>query len=208
MWPVNTSLQTATDGSNIDATTCFGTADDDDAEEMSNNNSRIESETEEDYEENKKSGGSITLEKPGESEEAQTSIEQRSFISEKPESAGTSIIDSDKNSTSRERTLPSGPKHKESREHSSESALRAEFDDLNVLEHSRVLKIEDLNEVKRVCKVSSTLLVPPDQTMLRIFLRINFPSGYPSTSPPTFVYGKGIFFERVHRFHVWVKFQK
>jgi hypothetical protein len=27
--------------------------------------------------------------------------------------------------------------------------------------------------------------------MLRIFLRINFPPGYPETSAPTFVYGKG-----------------
>ena len=83
-------------------------------------------------------------------------------------------------------------------ERSSESALRAEFDDLNVLEHSRVLKIEDLSEAKRVCRVSSTLLVPPDQTMLRIFLRINFPPGYPSTATPTFVYGKGIFLEGTH----------
>ena len=211
LWPVNTSLQTASAGSSIDATSYTGTAEDEDAEEtlQSNNNSRIESEAEEDYEGNKKSGGSAcqALEKPGESDKVQcagesrvTSKEHRSFTTEKSRSVGTSIIDSEKTSTSRDSTLPTDPKYKDSAERSSESALRlrAEFDDLNVLEHSRVLKIEDLNETKRVCKVSSTLLVPPDQTMLRIFLRINFPSGYPSTSPPTFVYGKGIVFEGVH----------
>ena len=209
MWPVNTSLQTASAGSSIDATSYTGTAEDEDAEEtlQSNNNSRIESETEEDYEENKKSGGSAcqALEKPGESDKVQCAAEsrvtskehRRSFTTEKSHSVGTAIIDSEKTSTSRDATLTTDPKYKDSAERSSERALRAEFDDLNVLEHSRVLKIEDLNETKRVCKVSSTLLVPPDQTMLRIFLRINFPSGYPSTSPPTFVYGKGIVFEGV-----------
>jgi hypothetical protein len=41
--------------------------------------------------------------------------------------------------------------------------LQREFLQLNVLEHARLLKIEDLNWSKRCCKVSSTLPVAPDQ---------------------------------------------
>ena len=118
-----------------------------------------------------------------------TSKEGRSMLQTTERGAVTSTS----TSTQRVRSPPpaAAPKHKEPDYPPSGNALRREFEELNVLEHSRLLKIEDLSEAKRTCKVSSTLLVPPEQTMLRIFLRINFPLGYPSTSPPTFVYGKG-----------------
>ena len=170
------------DGSSIDETSISGTAaEEEDAEEtlQSNSNSRIESEAEEDNKDDRMSNRSNTLDNLGKTDE---------HHSYKSQSAGTASNDSDKHSTFREGTQRDSAE----RPPESESVLRAEFGDLNVLEHSRVLKIEDLNEEKRVCKVSSTLLVPPDQKMLRIFLRINFPSGYPGNSPPTFVYGKGI----------------
>ena len=155
-------------------------------------NSRIESESEEDNKENHRSDGPSASERVGN----QIQCDDRSSTTGHPHTVGLSIIDSDA-SKSREGTLHNVPKCKGSSERlkGPESTLLAEFDDLNVLEHSRVLKIEDLSESRRVCKVSSTLLVPPNQTMLRIFLRINFPSGYPATSSPVFVYGKGAYFD-------------
>ena len=185
MWPVNTSLQTAAGGSPIDKASYSGdTAEEEDAGETFElkDNSRTESESEEDNNENQRSDGPTTSEKMGNQIQC--------------EDCSSPHLDPD-TSKSREGTLRNEPKCMGSSERlkSPESTLRAEFDDLNVLEHSRVLKIEDLSESRRVCKVSSTLLVPPNQTLLRIFLRINFPSGYPSTSPPAFVYGKGAYFD-------------
>ena len=74
-----------------------------------NNISRIESETEEDCEGNKKSddgSASQALAKPGES---------KCLQSDKVQSGGesTSNNDSDKTPTSREGTLPAGPKYRD-----------------------------------------------------------------------------------------------
>ena len=189
MWPVNTSLQTSSGGSPVDKASCPGTSvEEEDAGETYElkGNSRTESESEEHNKENQRLDGPTT------SERVSNQIQC--------EDCSSPHLDSD-TSKSREGTLHKEPKCKGSSDRlkSPESTLREEFDGLNVLEHSRVLKIEDLSEARRVCKVSSTLLVPPNQTMLRIFLRINFPSGYPSTSPPVFVYGKGAYFD-THRF--------
>ena len=195
MWPVNTSLQTAPGGSPNDKASYSGTsAEEEDTGETFElrDHSCAESESEEGNNENRRSDGPTTSGRAGN----QIQCDDRSSMTGHSESAGILISDSDA-SKSREGTLHNEPKWKGSSERlkGPESTLQAEFDDLNVLEHSRVLKIEDLSEARRVCKVSSTLLVPPNQTMLRIFLRINFPSGYPATSPPAFVYGKGAYFD-------------
>ena len=209
LWQANTSLQAASDcseSSSIDTSTS-GAAEE---EISSSNNCQIESEAEEDCEDTggpdaiagseeeavaEKPEAADKFEQQGDQvsscESTLTSKEGRSMLQATEEGTGTST------STQRVRTPPPArPKHQEpDYPPSGGNALRREFEELNVLEHSRLLKIEDLSEAKRTCKVSSTLLVPPEQTMLRIFLRINFPLGYPSTSPPTFVYGKGKFIQ-------------
>ena len=66
--------------------------------------------------------------------------------------------------------------------------LQQEFELLNT-DGLAQIKVEELDLIKRNCKVSASILAK--QTMKRLYLRVTFPTEYPDNVPPHFNIGKG-----------------